>query len=146
LLIFERMSDGSGTARNRLRVLLVEDAQDIREVFTLLLRGEGAEVVATGSGREATELAAGRDFDVVLTDLGLPDMPGDTVIRRVLATARRRPRIIVLTGYDEPFVTRARQAGADVVFTKPIAWATLVQTLAETDDRPQRAGSRLAAA
>jgi CheY-like chemotaxis protein len=92
------------------------------------------------------ELAARREFDVILTDLGLPDIPGDAVIRRVLATARRRPRIIVLTGYDEPFVTRARQAGADVVFTKPIAWATLVQTLAETGGPQQRAGSRLAAA
>lgn len=140
------MSDGSGAARDRLRVLLVEDAQDIREVFTLLLRAEGADVVATGSGREALELAARREFDVVLTDLGLPDIPGDAVIRRVLATARRRPRIIVLTGYDEPFVSRARQAGADVVFTKPIAWATLAKTLAETDGPRHRAGTRLAAA
>ena len=140
------MSDGSGAARNPLRVLLVEDAQDIREVFTLLLRGEGADVVATGSGREAMELAARREFDVVLTDLGLPDIPGDAVIRRIVATARRRPWIIVLTGYDEPFVGRARQAGADVVFTKPIAWATLAQMLAKADGRRQRAGSRLAAA
>jgi two-component system, chemotaxis family, CheB/CheR fusion protein len=139
------MSEGSG-ARNRLRVLLVEDAQDIREVFTLLLRGEGADVVATGSGREATELAARRDFDVVLTDLGLPDIPGDAVIRRILATARRRPRVIVLTGYDEPFVSRARQAGADAVFTKPVAWATLAQTLAETNGARRQADSHLAAA
>ena len=116
--------------RKRLRVLLVEDSSDIREVFTLLLRAEGVDVVATASGREATELAASRDFDVVLTDLGLPDIPGDVVIRRVLASARRRPRIIVVTGYDEPFVTLARQAGADVVFSKPILWSTLARTLA----------------
>jgi len=69
------------------------------------------------------------DFDVVLTDLGLPDIPGDVVIRRVLASARRRPRVIVVTGYDEPFVSRARQAGADVVFNKPIVWATLARTV-----------------
>ena len=115
--------------RKRLRVLLVEDAADIREVFTLLLRAEGVDVTATASGREATELAASRDFDVVLTDLGLPDIPGDVVIRRVLASARRRPRIIVVTGYDEPFVTKARQAGADVVFNKPVVWSALARTL-----------------
>jgi two-component system, chemotaxis family, CheB/CheR fusion protein len=140
------MSTASGAAQQRLRVLLVEDAQDIREVFTLLLRGEGADVVGTGSGREAMELAARREFDVVLTDLGLPDIPGDAVIRRILATARRRPRIIVLTGYDEPFVSRAREAGADIVFTKPIAWATLAGTLAETNGTRHSAGSRPAAA
>ena len=116
--------------RKRLRVLLVEDSSDIREVFTLLLRAEGADVVATASGCEATELAASRDFDVVLTDLDLPDIPGDVVIRRVLASARQRPRVIVVTGYDEPFVSLARQAGADVIFNKPIVWSRLARTLA----------------
>ena len=116
--------------RKRLRVLLVEDSSDIREVFTILLRAEGVDVVATATGREATELAASREFDVVLTDLGLPDIPGDVVIRRVLASARRRPRVIVVTGYGEPFVSLARQAGADVIFNKPIAWSTLARTLA----------------
>ena len=38
-----------------------------------------------GSGREAAELASRRDFDVVLSDLGLPDIPGDVLIRQILA-------------------------------------------------------------
>src|SRR4029453_7680507 len=101
------------------RILLVEDAPDIREVFSVLLRVEGAEVVATGSGREAAELADRDDFDVVLSDLGLPDMPGDVLILQILAGKRRRARVIVVTGYGEPYLTRARQAGAGVGFTKP---------------------------
>jgi len=124
------MEEGPRAARKRLRVLLVEDAADIREVFTFLLRADGVEVVAAASGREAMKLAASRDFDVVLTDLGLPDVPGDVVIRRVLASARQRPRVIVVTGYDEPFVSRARQAGADVVLNKPVVWANIASTLA----------------
>jgi CheY-like chemotaxis protein len=111
------------------KVLLVEDAQDIRDVFTLLLEAEGAEVAATGSGREALELAAREPFDVLLTDLGLPDIPGDAVIRHVVATAPRRPWVVVVTGYEEPFVSRARAAGADVVLTKPIAWSALLDRL-----------------
>ena len=117
-----------GPLRNA-RVLLVEDARDIREVFTLLLEAEGARVTATGTGREAAELAGREEFDVLLTDLGLPDIPGDMVIRHVVATARRRPWVVVVTGYDEPFIGRARQAGADVVLTKPIAWAELLDRL-----------------
>jgi two-component system, chemotaxis family, CheB/CheR fusion protein len=110
--------------------LLVEDGRDIRDVFALLLRAEGAEVTATGSGREAAELGAWGDFDVLLTDLGLPDIPGDAVIRHVVAaTAPRRPWIVVVTGYGEPFVSRAREAGADVVLTKPIAWLALLDRL-----------------
>ena len=127
---------------DKLRVLLVEDTSDVREVFTLLLRSEGVDVVATGSGCEAVDLAARTDFDIVLTDLGLPDIPGDVVIRRVLAGSRRRPRVIVITGYDEPFVSRARQAGADLVFIKPMLWSTLADTLAAI----RLGGDRLAAA
>jgi CheY-like chemotaxis protein len=111
------------------KVLLVEDAKDIREVFALLLEAEGAEVAATASGREAIELSAREGFDVLLTDLGLPDIPGDAVIRHVVAAARRRPWIVVVTGYDEPFISRARAAGADVVLTKPIAWSALLNRL-----------------
>ena len=119
------------------RILLVEDAPDIREVFTVLLRVEGAEVVATGSGREAIDLADRGDFDVVLSDLGLPDMPGDVLIRQILSAKRRRVRVIVVTGYGEPYLTRARQAGADVVFTKPVEWAQVLESL----DKPNLAAS-----
>ena len=140
------MQDGGRGKADGLRVLLVEDSSDVREVFTLLLRSEGMDVVATGSGCEAVDLAARTDFDIVLTDLGLPDIPGDVVIRRVLAGSRRRPRVIVITGYDEPFVSRARQAGADLVFIKPILWSTLADALAAVRQSIRLAGDRLTAA
>jgi CheY-like chemotaxis protein len=113
----------------QMRILLVEDTPDIREVFTVLLRVEGADVTATGSGCEAADLASHGDFDVVLSDLGLPDMSGDALIRQILATARHHTRVIVVTGYGEPYVTRARQAGAEVVFTKPVEWARVLAAL-----------------
>jgi len=112
---------GRDAARERLRVLLVEDVPDIREVFGLLLHAESVDVVATGSGREAAELAAHDDV------------------------ARRRPRVIVVTGYDEPFVSRARHAGADMVFNKPVVWSALADTLAQIR-RHDRLAGRLAAA
>jgi two-component system CheB/CheR fusion protein len=122
--------------RARPRILLVEDAPDIREVFQMLLEAEGASVVATGSGREGAWLAARGEFDIVLTDLGLPDISGETVIRHALRNARRRPRVIVVTGYGEPFASRARGAGADLVLTKPVVWSSLVEELAlDQDDR-----------
>jgi len=122
-------------ASRRPRVLLVEDATDIRDVFKMLLEAEGAKVVATGSGVEAARLTEHEDFDVLLTDLGLPDIPGEMVIRQTVRNARRRPRIVVVTGYDEPFTTRARAAGADVVLTKPVMWSSLVDELALDPDR-----------
>ena len=69
-----------------LRILVIEDAPDIREVFTLLLRAEGAHVESAANGREALELGTSGDFDIVLSDLGLPDIPGDVLIRQLLAS------------------------------------------------------------
>jgi two-component system CheB/CheR fusion protein len=111
------------------KILLVEDDRDIRDVFTMLLEAESAEVTVTGSGREAARLGAEGDFDVLLTDLGLPDVPGDMVIRHVLATARRPPRVVVVTAYEDPVAARAREAGADVVLHKPVTWPELLERL-----------------
>lgn len=115
------------------RILVVEDAPDIREVFTLLLRAEGAQVECAANGREALELGARGDFDVVLSDLGLPDIPGDVLIRQLLAHSRGRTRVIVVTGFGEPYLSRAKQAGAHVVFTKPVEWARILDVVKRPD-------------
>ena len=112
-----------------VRILVVEDAADIREVFTVLLRAEGAAVVPAANGREALEALARQQFDVILSDLGLPDVPGDVLIRRMLAATRNRTPVIVITGSGEPYLTRARQAGAEVVFTKPVEWIRVLDYL-----------------
>ena len=112
-----------------MKILVVEDAADIREVFAVLLKAEGANVVTAANGREATEAIAQQHFDVILSDLGLPDVPGDVLIRQMLAGSRNRSRIVVITGYGEPYLSRARQAGAEVVFTKPVEWTRILDYL-----------------
>jgi two-component system CheB/CheR fusion protein len=116
-----------------LRVLLVEDAEDIREVLTFLLRGDGAEVCVAGTARAAMDAAATQDFDVLLTDLGLPDVAGDHLIREILERKRRPLRVVVITGFGEPYAARARQAGADAVFIKPLDWSVLRAALHARD-------------
>lgn len=112
-----------------VRILVVEDVPDIREVFAVLLRAEGGEVTATGSGREAADLVHQHDFDVVLSDIGLPDVPGDVLIRQIRAACRVPVRVVAITGYGEPFTSRARQAGADAVLTKPVEWSRVLAQL-----------------
>ncbi len=112
-----------------VRILVVEDCTDIREVFTILLEAEGANVVATGTGQQAEEIATQAEFDFLLTDLGLPDVPGDVLIQRILDHGKSRPRVLVVTGFGEPHTSRARQAGAEVVLTKPVEWDSVLSYL-----------------
>jgi CheY-like chemotaxis protein len=112
-----------------LRILVVEDAPDVLDVLTRLLRLEGADVVGVASGREALTVFRSRHFDVVVSDLGLPDIPGDVLIRAIIAAARRPITVVVITGESEPSLTRAREAGAEVIFTKPCQWGNVVTYL-----------------
>ena len=117
----------------RMRVLVIEDVADIREVFVMLLRSEGAHVTSVGTGREAAEIVGQHQFDVVLTDLGLPDIPGEVLVRQMASSTHGRLRIAVITGYGEPYLSRARQAGAEAVFTKPVEWTHVLDYLCRPD-------------
>lgn len=110
-----------------VRILVVDDAVEVREAFAALLTAEGAEVTVAGTGREALALAGPGRFDVVLTDLGLVDAPGDQLIREL--RARGRAPVVVITGLSEPYLTRAREAGADVTFVKPVEWDDVLRYL-----------------
>lgn len=120
------------TKRQRLRgvrILVVDDAQHIRDVFTMLLESEGAVVVTASSAREAIDAVGRAEFDVLLTDLGLPDMPGERLIRKIVDSAKHRPRIVAVSGTDEPHLSGARRAGADVVLQKPFTLDDLLAML-----------------
>jgi two-component system CheB/CheR fusion protein len=112
-----------------LQILVIEDAPDVLDVFTMLLGIEGADVVGAGSGREALMMFSRRHFDVVVSDLGLPDIPGDVLIRMIIAAARRPIKVVVITGESQPVSTRALEAGAEIIFAKPCQWGSVVTYL-----------------
>jgi two-component system CheB/CheR fusion protein len=112
-----------------LRILVIEDAPDVLDVLTMLLRIEGADVAGAGSGHEALTVFHSRHFDVVVSDLSLPDIPGDVLIRTIIAAARWPVKVVVITGETQPAVTRALEAGAGVIFPKPCQWETVVTYL-----------------
>jgi CheY-like chemotaxis protein len=109
--------------------LVVEDAPGVPDVLTTLLRLEGAVVVGAASGREALTVFRSRHFDVVVSDLGLPDIPGDVLIRTIVAAARQPVKVVVITGESQPALTRALAAGAGVIFGKPCQWENVVTYL-----------------
>jgi two-component system, NarL family, capsular synthesis sensor histidine kinase RcsC len=117
------------------RVLVVDDAPDVRDLFMTLLRLDGADAVGAANGEDALAVFRSQPFDIVMTDLGLPDMAADALIGAILAESQGNVEIIVITGAGEPAVTRALQAGASVVFTKPCRWADVHRHLTTLSER-----------
>jgi two-component system KDP operon response regulator KdpE len=102
------------------KVLVIEDEAPLRRALRIFLEAHDYGVVLAASGREGLDLAAREHPDVVILDLGLPDMDGVGV-----ATALRgwsQVPIVVLSARDtEPVKVAALDAGADDYVTKPFA-------------------------
>ncbi|MGB8169736.1 MAG: ATP-binding protein, partial [Chthoniobacteraceae bacterium] len=118
----------SGPCRS-LRVLIVEDHEDTRQILQRLITRAGHTVTATGSVREAREALAEQPIDLVFTDLGLPDGTGFDVI----AALREKSDCpaVAMSGYGmNSDLERTHAAGFTEHLVKPVAVEVLRATLA----------------
>jgi DNA-binding response OmpR family regulator len=112
-------------------VLVVEDSEPIRHAYTILLEDSGYAVSAAGTGGEALRLAADAAPDLVLLDLGLPDMRGlDVALRLKANAATARIPVVALTGRDDDADRDALlAAGCAAYLVKPVDTRTLLRSI-----------------
>jgi PAS domain S-box-containing protein len=102
-----------------LRILLVEDHRDTRRTLSRLLTHFGHEVLAADNVRNALEIIASGELDVLLCDIGLPDGSGYEVISQ--AKRKQSIKAVALTGFGtEEDIRRSKEAGFDFHLVKPI--------------------------
>jgi DNA-binding response OmpR family regulator len=106
-------------------VLLVEDERKLRELVRSYLERAGFAVLSTGSGAEAMTLATSSSPDLVVLDLGLPDVSGQTVARELRA-AGPTPILMLTARSSEEDRVRGLELGADDYVTKPFSPRELV--------------------
>jgi nitrogen-specific signal transduction histidine kinase/CheY-like chemotaxis protein len=103
----------------RLRILLVEDHKDTRATLQRYLQAARNEVIATGTAAQALEIAETARFDLVISDLGLPDEGGGLAMMRLLRD-RHGLKGIAVSGYGmEEDVAQSHAAGFSHHLTKP---------------------------
>jgi PAS domain S-box-containing protein len=112
------------------RILVIEDHEDGREMLAAALRLAGHDVQEAATGEAGLRAALERRPDVALIDIGLPDVPGYEVGRRLRETFGGAIRLVALTGYGQP-QDRARSAAAgfDAHLVKPVDPRLLGETL-----------------
>ena len=106
-------------------VLVVEDERKLRDFVRSYLERAGFTVLSTGSGAEAITMAAEAAPDLVVLDLGLPDVPGETVARELRA-ATATPILMLTAKTSEEDRIRGLELGADDYVTKPFSPRELV--------------------
>lgn len=109
-------------------VLVVDDEVQIRRLLRITLESAGYAVREVDSGRQALEEVARRAPDAVLLDLGLPDLPGVEVLRRLREWSRVPVLVLTVRSAEADKVT-ALDAGADDYLTKPFGAAELTARL-----------------
>ncbi len=113
-----------------LRILVVEDHRETLQTLSRLLNHFGHETSMANGAQSALAIVESKEFDVVLSDIGLPDGSGYDVI----AQAKRKQPVkgVALTGFDkDEDVRRSKEAGFDFHLTKPIDFHELRTVLSQ---------------
>ena len=129
------------------RVLVVDDEPDLRTLYELTLLRAGHEVLSAGTVAEARDLLAEQRFDIVITDMRLPDGLGLELLKQLVAD-QRGERCIVITAYGSPEnAVEALKCGAFDYLTKPVdlkQFRSVVASAILTGSRPPEPSPALA--
>ena len=113
-----------------MRILLVEDHLDSRVLLARKLRGDGHPVRAVETAAEALAACNEQAFDLILSDIALPDMSGWELLSRV--RERQPVKAIALSAFGGPAdLERSRAVGFDAHLIKPIDFQMLATTMAQ---------------
>ncbi|WBQ09489.1 response regulator transcription factor [Hyphomonadaceae bacterium ML37] len=102
-----------------MRVLLIEDDRATAQGIELMLKSEGFNVYVTDLGEEGVDLGKLFDYDIILLDLNLPDMPGFDVLKTLRRAKVDTPILILSGNADIENKVRGLGSGADDYMTKP---------------------------
>ena len=108
-----------------LKVLLVDDEDDILEVIQDRLEAYGFTVVTAGSGVEALDKLAAENFDGVFLDVKMPEMGGIEALERIRKTNKSIPVILVTSSSSRDAAVEAIAKGASDFILKPFEWSEL---------------------
>lgn len=113
------------------KILIVDDERDLVDAYVRLLERSGLRCVGAFDANQAIQMIDAESFDLVITDLSLPDASGIEIIRRVRAKSQVTP-IIVMSGHNTPeLYEAARAAGANRSLLKPVSIAELRRVIGE---------------
>ena len=123
---------------NKLQILVVEDDAPVRNLITTTLKAHEYKHIVAANGDEAIRQASTCNPDIVLLDLGLPDMDGVEVIRRI-RTWSNMPIIVISARSEDSDKIEALDNGADDYLTKPFLMQELLLRVQHILQRAYRA-------
>jgi CheY-like chemotaxis protein len=129
--------EGPQSTRGSVRILVVDDSDELRGLISAWLEDDGYAVVAAGSGREALDAAAVYYPDIVILDLVIPPPDGFEVCQAL--RSHLPPQVILMTGLSDPdHVRRALDLGVVALLRKPLTRDTVIDAVTTAAERCRR--------
>jgi len=136
-------ADQPAAVEDALRVLVVDDNRDAADSLCEILQMLGHQCEAAHSALDALQVADGMDADLIMLDIGLPEIDGYELARRLRRQGHRHAWFVALTGYgSDEDRRRSIAAGFDEHVVKPVKLETLHTILGRTADERRREGAR----
>lgn len=110
-------------------VLVVDDEDELREIFVDEFRAIGAKVFEARQGVEALEILHREKIDVVLSDVRMPGGDGISLIRNIDKEIKPKPILFLCSGFSEHSYEEVRALGVIEVFGKPFDWKQVVSAI-----------------
>ena len=111
------------------RILIIDDQPEVREVMQRILAGAGYQVEVAAGGDVGIRLHEQQPFDLIMTDLVMPDKEGIETIMEI-RRSDRKVKIIAISGFiDSPYLDTARHLGANRILPKPCSRQVILETV-----------------
>jgi PAS domain S-box-containing protein len=129
-------------AGKKARILVIDDEETVRSILFKILSMENHQVTVAESGREGIRLFKEKEFDIVLTDLGMSDISGWEVCKAIKAISADFP-VGMITGWEaEIDPAKLRDSGIDFVLPKPFQFHQVLQMVGKTIAREREVPTR----
>jgi len=128
------------SVRSEYRVLVVDDEQFLRQILVRIVKRDGYQVEEAANGREALEKMAQKHFDLVITDIKMPEIDGMELLARV-AEEYPDSQVVVITSHSGEVSSReAIAGGASHFISKPFKNVEITHTLDSLIARKKQVG------
>lgn len=112
------------------KILVVDDEKEINETLSEVLTNRGHQMFSAFDGDEAIKILKENNIDLVLLDMRMPKVDGIEVIKAIKQHSPKT-RIMVITGYADTFLQRAKELGVDGFFVKPVRLDAIIKRMKE---------------
>ncbi len=116
----------------KMKILAVDDSRSIRCMVTNVLTGAGHTVTVANDGKEAIELAAGAGFELIITDVNMPEMDGLELVKQLRDSGEYQatPIIFLTTEASDEYKAKGEKLGASAWISKPFSPVKLLDVVA----------------